>query len=141
LKTVAYLNFDMMSRTYDEKSLAFAARTMGVPSSPEFLKAITPANFMLINFNDGSGLGEAARDADRYVGLDLYLRAAKTGSLSFGDSDHSSFNALKIPWLWPFSAVTENLHQTSDSVDKASGELMEKVSKLMYGIAWTLTDK
>jgi len=141
LKTVAYLNFDMMSRTYDEKSLAFAARTMGVPSSPEFLKAITPSNFMLINFNDGSGLGEAAREADRYVGLDLYLRAAKTGSLSFGDSDHSSFNALKIPWLWPFSAVTENLHQTSDSVDKASGELMEKVSKLMYGIAWTLADK
>jgi hypothetical protein len=141
LKTVAYLNFDMMSRTYDEKSLAFAARTMGVPSSPEFLKAITPSNFMLINFNDGSGLGEAAREADRYVGLDLYLRAAKTGSLSFGDSDHSSFNALKIPWLWPFSAVTENLHQTSDSVDKASGELMEKVSKLMYGIAWMIADK
>jgi len=141
LKTVAYLNFDMMSRTYDEKSLAFAARTMGVPSSPEFLKAITPANFMLINFNDGSGLGEAARDADRYVGLDLYLRAAKTGSLSFGDSDHSSFNALKIPWLWPFSAVTSDLHQTSDSVDKTSGELMEKTSKLMYGIAWTLADK
>jgi hypothetical protein len=141
LKTVAYLNFDMMSRAYDEKSLAFAARTMGVPSSPEFLKAITPANFMLINFNDGSGLGDAAREADRYVGLDLYLRAAKTGSLSFGDSDHSSFNALKIPWLWPFSAVTENLHQTSDSVDKASGELMEKTSKLMYGIAWTLADK
>ena len=141
LKIVDYLNFDMMSRTYDEKSLAFAARTMGVPSSPEFLKAITPANFMLINFADGSGLGEAARDADRYVGLDLYLRAAKTGSLSFGDSDHSSFNAVKIPWLWPFSAVTENLHQTSDSVDKTSGELMEKTSKLMYAIAWTLADK
>jgi hypothetical protein len=141
LKTVAYLNFDMMSRTYDEKSLAFAARTMGVPSSPEFLKAVTPSNFMLINFNDGSGLGEAAREADRYVGLDLYLRAAKTGSLSFGDSDHSSFSALKIPWLWPFSAVTSDLHQTSDSVDKTSGELMEKTSKLMYGIAWTLANK
>jgi hypothetical protein len=141
LKTVAYLNFDMMSRTYDEKSLAFAARTMGVPSSPEFLKAVTPSNFMLINFNDGSGLGEAAREADRYVGLDLYLRAAKTSSISFGDSDHSSFNTLKIPWLWPFSAVTENLHQTSDSVDKTSGELMEKVSKLMYSIAWIVAEK
>ncbi len=106
LKTVAYLNFDMMSRAYDEKTLAFAARTMGLPSSPEFLKAITPANFMLINFQDGSFLGEAAREANRHVGLDLYLRAAKTGSISFGDSDHSSFNAVKIPWLWPFGAVT-----------------------------------
>ncbi len=141
LKIVDYLNFDMMSRTYDEKSLAFAARTMGVPSSPEFLKAITPTNFMLINFNDGSGLGDVARDADRYVGLDLYLRPAKASGLSFGDSDQSSFSALKIPWLWPFSAVTQDLHQTSDSVDKVSGELMEKTSKLMYGIAWTIADK
>jgi hypothetical protein len=141
LKTVAYLNFDMMSRAYDEKSLAFAARTMGIPSSPEFLKAVTPANFMLINFNEGSGLGETAREIDRYVGLDLYLREVKASGLSFGDSDHSSFHEVKVPWLWPFSAVTENLHQTSDSVDKASGELMEKVSRLMYGIAWTLTEK
>jgi hypothetical protein len=141
MKTVAYLNFDMMSRTYDEKSLAFAARTMGIPSSPEFLKAVTPSNFMLINFNDGSDLGEAAREADRYVGLDLYLRAAKASSISFGDSDHSSFNALKIPWLWPFSAVTQDLHRTSDSIDKASGELMEKTSKLMYAIAWIAAEK
>jgi hypothetical protein len=114
---------------------------MGVPSSPEFLKAITPANFMLINFSDASGLGEMARDADRYVGLDLYLRPAKTGSHSFGDSDQSSFNAINIPWLWPFSAVTSDLHQTSDSVDKVSGELMEKTSRLMYAIAWTIADK
>ncbi|MCX6559598.1 MAG: M20/M25/M40 family metallo-hydrolase [Candidatus Aminicenantes bacterium] len=141
LKIVTYLNFDMMSRAYDEKSLAFAARTMGVPSSPEFLKAVTPANFMLIHFQEGSSLGEAAREADRYVGLDLYLRAAKTGGISFGDSDHSSFNDVKIPWLWPFSAVTPDLHQTSDSVDKVSGELMEKTSRLMYGIAWIAAEK
>lgn len=141
LKTVAYLNFDMMSRTYDEKTLAFAARTMGIPSSPEFLKAITPSNFMLINYQDGSVLGEAAREANRCVGLDLYLRAAKVGSISFGDSDHSSFNGVKIPWLWPFGAVTPDLHQTSDSVDKASGELMEKTSRLMYLIAWSAADK
>jgi hypothetical protein len=141
LKTVAYINFDMMSRTYDEKSLGFAARMMGLPSSPEFLKAVTPANFMLINFSSDSGLGEAARAADRYVGLDLYLRETKQSSISFGDSDHSSFNEKKIPWLWPFSAVTQDLHQTSDSIDKVSGELMEKVSKLSYVVAWAIADK
>ena len=141
LKTVTYLNFDMMSRAYDEKSLAFAARTMGVPSSPEFLKAVTPSNFILINFSEASGLGEAAREADRYVGLDLYLREAKSSSLSFGDSDHSSFSERKIPWLWPFSAVTSDLHQTSDSVDKVSGDLIEKVSRLVYATAYTLADK
>jgi len=38
-------------------------------------------------------------------------------------------------------AVTENLHQTSDSVDKASGELMEKVSRLMFVVAWMIADQ
>ena len=75
------------------------------------------------------------------VGLDVYVREAKRTDVGFGDSDHTSFHEAKIPWVWPFTAVTENLHQTSDSVDKASGELMEKVSKLMFVIAWMIAEK
>ncbi len=140
-KIITYLNFDMMSRPYDEKSLAFASRMMDLPSSAEFLKAVTPANFMLINFSQASGLGQLAREADRYVGLDLYLREFTASTLSFGDSDHSSFKRRGIPWLWPFSAVTADLHQTSDSTDKVSGELMAKTSRLMYAIAWAVADR
>ena len=67
-------------------------------------------------------------------------RPSSPGSV-FGDSDHTSFDEAKIPWVWPFTAVTEDLHQTSDSVDKVSGELMEKVSRLMYVIGWLTADK
>jgi len=140
-KIVAYLNFDMMSRTYDEKSIAFAGRMMNFPYGPDFIKRIKPANFVPVSFPEGAAFGETIRAANQYVGLDVYVRETKRSDVGFGDSDHTSFHQAKIPWVWPFTAVTENLHQTSDSVDKVSGELMEKVSKLMYVIAWITADK
>ena len=140
-KIVSYLNFDMMSRSYDEKSMAFAGRMMGFPYGPDFNKKVKPANFVPLSFPVGSGFGEIVRAADQYVGLDVYLREAKQSGIGFGDSDHTSFDEAKIPWVWPFTAVTEDLHQTSDSVDKVSGELMEKVSRLMYVIGWLTADR
>jgi hypothetical protein len=140
-RIVSYLNFDMISRPYDEKSIAFAGRVMGFPSGPDFVKKIKLANFVPVSFPAGAAYGEIIRAANQYVGLDVYVREAKRTDVGFGDSDHTSFHAAKIPWIWPFTAVTENLHQTSDSVDKVSGELMEKVSRLMYVIAWLAADK
>jgi hypothetical protein len=140
-KIVSYLNFDMMSRPYDEKSMAFAGRMMGFPYGPDFIKMVKPANFVPVSFPTGAGFGEIIRAANQYVGLDIYVRETKRTDVGFGDSDHTSFHEAKIPWVWPFTAVTENLHQTSDSVDKVSGELMEKVSRLMYVIAWLAADK
>ena len=140
-KTVAYLNFDMISRPYDEKSIAFAGRMMDFPSGPELTGKIKLANFVPVSFPAGAPYGEIIRAANKYVGLDIYVREAKRTDVGFGDSDHTSFHEAKIPWIWPFTAVTENLHQTSDSVDKASGELMEKVSRLMFVIAWKIAEK
>ncbi len=140
-RIVAYLNMDMISRPYDEKSLGFAGRMMDFAVGPDFLKLVKPANFMPVLFSAGSGLGDIVREADRYIGFDLYLREATESGLGFGSSDHASFHEAKIPWLLSISAVTQDLHQTSDSVDKVSGELIEKVSKLMYAIAFQLTQK
>jgi len=140
-KMVAYLNFDMISRTYDERSIAFAGRMMDFPAGPDLLKLIKPANFVPVSFPAGAPYGEIIRAANKYVGLDVYVREAKRTDVGFGDSDHTSFHEAKVPWVWPFTAVTEDLHQTSDSVDKASGELMEKVSRLMFAMAWMIAEK
>jgi hypothetical protein len=37
--------------------------------------------------------------------------------------------------------MTEDYHQTSDSVEKTSGDLIEKISKLVYVSAYKLADK
>ncbi len=141
-KTVAYLNLDMISRPYDEKTLTRMGRWMGLPAVQELTKKIKPANFLPISFTSGAGLAEALRAADQSMGLDLYLReSSPSPDRDLGGSDHSSFSAAKIPWLFAIAAMTEDYHQTSDSVEKTSPELIEKISRLIYLTAFTLADR
>jgi hypothetical protein len=141
-KTVAYLNLDMISRPYDEKTLARMGRWMNLAASQELLKKIKPANFLPVSFTSGAGLAEALQAADQSVGLDLYLReTALSPDRGSGGSDHASFGSVKIPWLFAIAAMTEDYHQTSDSVEKTSPELMEKISRLIYLTAFTLADR
>lgn len=141
-KTVAYLNLDMISRPYDEKTLTRIGRWMGLPAVQELTKKIKPANFLPVSFIAGAGLAEALRAADQSVGLDLYLReSSPSPDRDSGGSDHSSFGAAKIPWLFAIAAMTEDYHQTSDSVEKTSPDLIEKISRLIYLTAFTLADR
>jgi hypothetical protein len=141
-KTVAYLNLDMISRPYDEKTLARMGRWMNLAASQELMKKIKPANFLPVSFIAGAGLAEALRAADQSVGLDLYLReSSPSPDRDSGGSDHSSFGAAKIPWLFAIAAMTEDYHQSSDSVEKTSPELIEKISRLIYLTAFTLADR
>lgn len=139
-KTVAYLNLDMISRTYDEASLTRMTRMFNVPSAQELLKKIKPDNFLPISFSAG-GIGEVLRQANQYVGLDLMLRESTQEARGMGGSDHSSFAAEKIPWLFANTAMTSDYHQTSDSVEKVSGDLMAKISRLIYLAAYLIADK
>jgi hypothetical protein len=141
-KTAAYFNFDMISRPYEEKTLTRMARWIGLPTVRELVKKIKLANFLPISFTSGAGLAEALRAADQSVGLDLFLReTGPTVERGSGGSDHSSFAAAEIPWLFAMAAMTEDYHQTSDSLEKTSPELIEKISRLIYLTAFALADK
>jgi hypothetical protein len=48
---------------------------------------------------------------------------------------------VKIPYVFYMAGMTEDYHQTSDSVEKVSGELIEKVARLTYLTAYALADK
>jgi hypothetical protein len=140
-KTVAYFNMDMISRPYDEQTLSRMARMMNIPVESEVFKKLKPANFLPVSFSSGAGLDEILKKADQYIGLDLYLRESKEGERGMGGSDHSSFGAVKIPWLFVITSMHEDYHQTSDSVDKVSGESIERISRLAYLTTWALADK
>ncbi len=139
-KTVAYLNMDMISRTFDEASLSRMARMFNFPSTEELLKKIKPDNFLPISFSGGH-LGEILRQANQYVGLHLLLRESTQEGRMMGGSDHASFASEKIPWLFANTAMTSDYHQTSDSVEKVNGELMAKISQLIYLAAYFIADK
>ena len=140
-KTVAYINLDMISRSYDERSLGRMARMFNMPGGDELIKKIHPANFITAQFSAGSGNGEVVRNADQYVGLDVFLREAGAQERGGGGSDHSSFASAKIPYVYYMAGMTDDYHQTSDSVDKVSGEMIEKVTRLTFLTAFTLADK
>lgn len=141
-KTVAYLNMDMISRPYDERNLSRMARMMNIPADHEIFKKIKPANFLPVSFSKGAGLDEVLRTANQSIGLDILLReSGETMERAAGGSDHASFASAKVPWVFCITSMHDDYHQTSDSVEKASGEMMEKVSRLIYLAAFALADK
>ncbi len=141
-KTVAYFNMDMISRPYDESTLSRMARMMNIPVEHELFKTIKPANFLPVSFSAGAGLADVLRAADQYVGLDLFLRESEGGmDRGMGGSDHASFAPVKVPWIFAITSMHQDYHQTSDSVEKVSGEMMAKVSRLAYLTTFHLADK
>jgi Zn-dependent M28 family amino/carboxypeptidase len=140
-KTVAYFNMDMISRPYDEQGIRRMARIMNIPGEHEIFKKIKPANFLPVSFSAEAGFADVLRNVNQNIGLDLYLRESKANERSMGGSDHASFGFAKVPWLFVITSMHDDYHQTGDSVDKASGEMMEKVSRLAYLTAYALADK
>ena len=45
-----------------------------------------------------------------------------------------------IPWAFFMAAMTEDYHQPTDSVDKVSPELMEKIIRITYLTAFSLAN-
>jgi hypothetical protein len=111
------------------------------PGGQDLMKKVKPANFLPVSFTAKGGFADILRAVDQYVGLDLFLRESSGQERGGGGSDHSSFAAVHVPWLFAIAAMTEDYHQTSDSVEKVSGELIEKISRLTYAAAYTMADK
>jgi len=140
-KTMAYFNMDMISRPYTEENLNRMGRMMQLPMDNEVFKKIKVANFLPVSFSAGVGFADVLKTADQSVGLDLFLREAGENERGMGGSDHSSFGFVKVPWVFVITSIHEDYHQTSDSVEKVSGEMIEKVSRLAYLTTYALADK
>jgi Zn-dependent M28 family amino/carboxypeptidase len=140
-KTVAYFNMDMISRPYTQENLNRMGRMMQFPVDSEAFKKIRVENFLPVSFSAGAGFGDVLRNVDQFVGLDLFLREAGENDRGMGGSDHSSFGFAKVPWLFVITSIHEDYHQTSDSVEKANGDMMEKVSRLAFLTTYALADK
>jgi len=139
-KTVGYLNYDMISRPFDEQTIARYSKMLGVQGVEDLVKQIRPAYFVTVNATKDSGFYELQTEMNKYVGLDLFIREPELGEGS-GGSDHSSFASVKKPYVYYMTAMHPDYHQTSDSPDKASGELLSRVIKLGYLTVFAYADK
>lgn len=142
-KTVAYLNLDMIAQPWDEKGLRRMMRMLNIKEGEELLKKIKPENFLLLSFSaEAPDLQAALREANRSVGFDvLYRETARNMNRMSGGSDHASFAMAGKPWAFFMTGMSEIYHTPADSMEKFNGATMEKVSRLIYLVAFLLADK
>lgn len=139
-KTVGYLNYDMISRPYDADTLARTMRQYGVPGAEELVKKVRAPWFVSVNLTEGTPFADIAREMNQYVGLDLAFRFNALG-VGSGGSDHASFASVKVPFVYYMAAMTGDYHQTSDSVEKVSGELIAKISQHGFLTVYAFADR
>jgi len=139
-KTIGYLNYDMISRPFTEQTITRYARMFNVQGVEDLVKQIRPAYFVTVSATKDSGFYEIQQEMNKYVGLDLFIREPEPGAGS-GGSDHSSFAQAKKPFVYYMTGMHPDYHQTSDSPDKASAELLSRVIKLGYLTVFAYADK
>ena len=100
----AMINLDMIGRITNNR--VFVG---GVGTSPGYRTALEQLN----------------------AGTGLQLDFSDSG---YGSSDHTSFNAKKIPVLFFFSGLHTDYHKPSDTYDKINAEGAVKVASLVYGM-------
>jgi peptidase M28-like protein/PDZ domain-containing protein/PA domain-containing protein len=98
----AMINMDMIGRVTNDRLFVG-----GVGTSPNFKSWV--------------------EDFNKSVGLKLDYSDS-----GFGASDHTSFNAKKIPVLFIFSGLHADYHKPSDTYDKINAEGAVKVLTLVY---------
>jgi hypothetical protein len=139
-KTVGYLNYDMISRPFDTETLTRSMRMFNVPGAEEIIKKVRAPWFVTVSVTEGTPFADIAREMNNYVGLDLAFRPSALG-VGSGGSDHASFASVKKPFVYYMAAMTDDYHQTSDSVEKVSGELIAKISQHGFLTVFAFADR
>ena len=138
-KTAVNLNLDMISRIFDKEMLARMARRFGAQVGKEVLEKIDVKKFANFEFDAHTPeIEDIVRKNNNHVGLHLRIQGSEE---AMGGSDHAPFGQAKIPWSFFSAAMTEDYHQPSDSVEKVSADLMEKIIRLTFLAAFDLADK
>jgi Peptidase family M28 len=139
-KTVGYLNYDMISRPYDAETLARTMRAYNVPGAEELVKKVRAPLFVTASITEGTPFADIAREMNQYVGLDLVFRTSPLG-VGSGGSDHASFASVKLPFIYYMAGMPPDYHQTSDSVEKVSGDLIAKISQHGFLTVFAFADR
>ena len=139
-KTVGYLNYDMISRAFDQETLARSVRQYNVKGAEALVKAIRGDRYATVSLTTGTDFAAITREMNKYVGLDLALRESPLG-VGSGGSDHASFASVKVPFVYYMAAMTADYHQPSDSVEKVDPELFTRIIQMGYLTTFAYADR
>ena len=138
VQTVANLNLDMICRSWKEEDLRPRAAAFGLRLDEDFMKKIDLKKFVSLAFDAATPrLGEYMTKNNQYVGLDLHLRPSAEAT---GGSDHMPFGQNQVPWVAFHTALHEDYHQPSDTVEKIEPQHFERMLRLVYLTALDLAE-
>ena len=137
-RTVACLNLDMVGRPWTLERLKRTSAQWGVALPEDALPKIQADRFMVLPLSEDPAVADTLREADRYVGLSLFLRQTKGGG---GGSDHAPFAMRGIPWVFFFGSMHDDYHGPADNVEKVSLRQVADVARLTYLAAFRLADR
>jgi hypothetical protein len=123
----------MVSRLLDKKILQRMAGFFNITIPEEQLASLDYEKIITFSYSEkADDLLNAFTENNQYVGMTLIPREAKGPSMGEGGSDHASFALKKVPYGSFFGAMTEDYHQTSDTIEKVNVSLMQMTSRLAY---------
>jgi hypothetical protein len=128
-KTILNINLDMIGRS---RSAADTGTIMGIKPN------VTEKNeIMLYNEHKSTSLLKTVDAAAAKTGVKIKDMGR---NLEFGGSDHESFVAKKVPFLFFHSGIDIDLHTIRDDADKIDYDKMENVSKLVYLVGYNVAN-
>jgi hypothetical protein len=128
-KTILNINLDMIGRS---KMVSDTGSFMGMK-----LNVTSKDEILLYNEHKSSDLLKIVDAASVKTGVKVI---DKGKNLEFGGSDHESFEAKKVPFLFFHSGIDADLHSIRDDADKIDYDKMEKVSRLVFLVGYNVAN-
>lgn len=130
--TRAVLNLDMIAR--DEAHIPQSQGVLDIPAD-------TSNEINLVGTTYSPELRSAIERENRSVGLTLDTKFDRDHTLNaLFRCDHLPFLYAGVPAVWLFGGFHPGYHEPSDTVDKLNFPKMEKVIRLTYRVAATLSN-
>jgi Zn-dependent M28 family amino/carboxypeptidase len=129
--TVADINMDMIGRVK-----GVADTTKDTPMSEK-------SGVFVITDNQSKELLAIADEADKKspINLDYSLSGRDNPLQLFSRSDHYNFVKKDIPILFFTTGLHSDYHKTGDVVEKIDFEKMELITKMVYEIGYTISNR
>ena len=126
--TVADVNVDMIGRTDKEYAKKGTSEYIHVIGSDRLSTELHTIN-------------EEMNEKYTNIILDYKYNDKKDPNRYYYRSDHYNFAKHGIPSIFYFSGVHEDYHKATDTVDKIEFVKMQKITTLIFHVAWELSNR
>jgi hypothetical protein len=129
-KTILNINLDMIGRSITPSD---TGKFMGFD-----LTVTKPGEIQMFSDINNPQLSDIIKRCADESGIQVTDKGER---IPFGSSDHASFAAKGVPFLFFHSGIHADLHSVRDDPEKIDFDKMEKVSRLVYLVGYEVANQ